>query len=343
MGRHARQPSASVINDLFEHPAGYSFFQAIRLLRLDAGNCTGSDLEHFFRDRLRLFPELSLGFPATDLTRIERNQEDTDDPYRLEATFLGLYGASSPLPMFYTEELLDEAAEDQCVTRDFFNILNNTIYIQFFRAWSRSRLMLKAVDEEDRSWLERLDCLLGYGHQKAFAKVPPECRQYRHIGLLTQFPRSALGLSTLLRDALGHRDIYVEQCVLYRICIPEDQRFRLGEGSNLLGERSWLGEELEDRNGKCAVHVRHLDSTTFHRLLPENTGGKKLDNLVRGYLVEPFKYDIILELRAGEARTVQLGGGQWGQLGYDTWLFSGESLEGARVSFPNKGGHVHGR
>ncbi|WP_319762566.1 type VI secretion system baseplate subunit TssG [Maridesulfovibrio sp.] len=338
-----REPSASVTGNLFVKPTGYSFFQAIRLLRLHSHNCTGKDLEAFFRDHLRVRPQLSLGFPATDLTDLEQEEKEDGDLYHLVTTFLGLYGASSPLPVFYTEELLAEAAEDKTVTRDFLDIINNNAYSQFFRAWSRSRLMIKAVDEKDGSWLERLDSLLGYGHAEAFSHVPPECRRYRHIGLLTQYPRSALGLETLLKDSLEHTDIEVEQCVMRKVKIPEDQRFYLGHDSNVLGERSWIGEELKDRNSKLAVHLSNLNSGHFHQLLPGAVDGDKLDNLVRGYLVEPFKYDLVLEMTSGEANTAVLGGEEWSSLGCDTWVFSGEHLEHAKASFPNKGGHIHER
>ncbi|SMF09441.1 type VI secretion system baseplate subunit TssG [Desulfovibrio gilichinskyi] len=340
MDSNDRKSSASITGDLLDNPTQYSFFQAIRLLRLHSGGCTGKDLEAFFRDHLRVRPQLSLGFPATDLTYAEEEKHEDGDTYRLEATFLGLYGASSPLPVFYTEELLNEASEDKSVTRDFVDIINNDVYACFFRAWSRSRLMVKVVDEKDFSWLERLYSLLGFGHRVMIDSVPEECRSFRHIGLFTQYPRSALGLCTLLKDALEHKNIEVQQCILRKVKLPEDQLFSLGVDSNVLGERSWIGEELDDRTGKLAIVVRELDDVHYHKLLPGDGDGQRLDNLVRGYLVEPFQYDLVLEMAAGEAKTAILGGEQWSGLGCDTWIFSGERLGSARATFPNKGGHV---
>lgn len=336
-----RRPPAAVTGDLLDNPRAYSFFQAIRLLRLHVGMCSGAGLEDFLRDHLRVRPQLSLGFPATDITRIDTLPQEGRDIYRIEATFMGLYGASSPMPTFYTEELLEESSDDKSVTREFIDVLNNDFYIQFFRAWSRSRLMVKAVDERDNSWLERLNCLLGFGHAETRDAIPEECRSFRHIGLLTQYPRSALGLKTLLKDALELGHVRIEQCVLRKVKIPEDQRFSLGEDSNVLGERSWIGEELDDRTGKCAVAVRELDATQYHDMLPGNAGGRKLDNMVRSYLVEPFKYDLVLELRPGEAQAAIIGGETWSRLGYDTWIFSGEGIEHAEATFPNDGGQVH--
>lgn len=335
-----RRSSASVARDLHDNPTAFSFFQAIRLLRLRAGSCTGRSLEEFYRDHLRVRPQLSLGFPATDITRIDEEQAPGGERYRIEATFLGLYGASSPMPTFYTEELLAEASEDRRVTRDFVDILNNDFYTQFFRAWSRSRLMLKALDEQDESWLERLNCLLGFGHPETRASVPEECRRFRHIGLMTQYPRSALGLKTLLKDSLDLAHVRVEQCVRRKVRIPRDQRFKLGVEFNVLGEQSWVGEELDDRSGKCAVEVGGLDAARYHDLLPDQGSGLELDNMVRGYLVEPFEYDLVLRLQPGEAHTAVVGGEMWSGLGCDTWIFSGDRLDHAEATFPNKGGRV---
>ncbi len=75
---------------------------------------------------------------------------------------------------------------------------------------------------------------------------------------------------------MQHAKIHVEQCVLRKVKIPEDQRFFLGQSSNTLGERSWVGEELEDRNSKFAVHLQRLDSASYHRLLPGAESGDKL-------------------------------------------------------------------
>lgn len=337
-----RRSPATLTGQLFDKPTAFSFFQAVRLLRLHADNCSGKQLQIFYRDHLRVRPQLSLGFPATDLTDIDAERlDDGSERYRLEATFLGLYGASSPLPTFYTEELLEEASEDRTVTRDFLDILNNDFYIQFFRAWTRSRLMIKAVDERDESWLERLNCLLGFGHDETRKSVPAECRRFRHIGLLTQYPRSALGLTTLLKDGLDLDNVRVEQCVMRKVKIPEDQRLLLGQQSNTLGERCWVGEELDDRNGKCSIEVRSLDEVQYHDLLPGNGAGLELDNMVRGYLVEPLEYDLVLEMKPGEAETAVLGGEVWSGLGCDTWIFSGDRLEHAQAVFPNPGGQVN--
>lgn len=333
MASHDRQQPPSVIEELFANPERFTFFQAIRLLRHHAQQNSAPDLQRFYRDSLRIRPQLSLGFPVSELTSLERGQKQQQDVFKLETTFLGLYGISSPLPVFYTEELLIERSEDETVTRHFLDLLNNNLYSQYFKAWSRSQLMIRTVEERDSAWLERLYCLIGYGHESMLEKCPVECRQFRHIGLYSQYPRSAMGLETLLRDSLNHLDIHLEQCVMRKVRVPEAQRFSLGLSSNTLGEQSWLGEELDDRAGQFRIHIVNLTAEQYRELLPGRKQQQMVANLVEGYLVEALVYDLVLAMREGEVNISTLGEQHWAELGCDTWLSSGKCIESGSVVF----------
>jgi len=94
--------------ELLKHGHEFSFFQAIRLLRLI--NPSGSESQAFSEscDHISVVPHLSLGFPASDLEKIEELEGNHPPRYKITANFLGLYGSSSPLPTWYTEELLEE-------------------------------------------------------------------------------------------------------------------------------------------------------------------------------------------------------------------------------------------
>ena len=113
--------------DLLKQGHGFSFFQALRLLRRCGGAGEESPGDREGADRsLRIRPDLSLGFPASDVARIE---ETPGGPagYRVTVSFLGLYGASSPLPTFYTEDLIDEMLADSTTTRDFLDIFHHQL------------------------------------------------------------------------------------------------------------------------------------------------------------------------------------------------------------------------
>lgn len=324
-GQDWRSPS-DLKGDLLQRGHEFSFFQVMRLLRLihpDPEGLAESDASDL--QRIRIHPELSLAFPASDVAKIE--EETGEEPkFFVTTTFLGLYGPSSPLPTFYTEDLLHEAIEDLSVTRDFIDLVNHRIFFLLFRCWTKYRQFLQVVEEKNPRDLERLFCLLGLGETELRQGIPQAYFLLRYLGLFTQFPRSASGLATLLQDALGGLPVTVMSCVERRVRIPADQRSFLGTSGNRLGVDSLLGDEIDDRMGKFRLQMGPLTSEQFHSLLPGNPHHQRLALLTRFYLLDPLEYDLLLTVAEGEGQTVCLGSAHWAMLGWDTWVFSSGSL-----------------
>lgn len=321
--------------DLFDKPRSYSFFQAIRLLRILLIQATGGSEEPLFHDLLRVRPLLSLSFPGTDVYGVEDIPQEDGNKFLLTATFLGLYGASSPLPTHYTEDLLDEASDDKSVTRDFLDIFNHPFYRLFFQVWTKYRWSIKITEEDSEDNIERLFCLLGYGSKEYRSDMPHPKRFLRYIGLFTQYPRSAMGLKALLSDAMDVPNIDVVPNVHRKVAIPEEQRCLLGLQGHVLAEDCYLGQEIDDRMGKIVVRAGPLSDEKYHQLLPSGPLYEEIGVLCKEYLNQPLERELVLVLDREEARTVELGGLKWSRLGWDTWTFAGNRIEGeAEASFP---------
>jgi type VI secretion system protein ImpH len=192
-----------VIEDLLKNSSSYPFIQAIRLLIYNV-HAHGDESEGAMRRKIRVHPQLSLDFPGTDIVSIEQRPSDPDK-FFITTTFLGLYGASSPLPTFYTEDLLDEASEDKTISRDFIDIINAPAYVLFFKCWAKYSFFYNLVEGRRDDMLERLFCLLGFGTDKIRHSVSHPTRLLRYVGLATQMPRSAEGLRALISDAKRRR------------------------------------------------------------------------------------------------------------------------------------------
>ena len=186
----------------------------------------------------------------------------------MTATFLGLYGHASPLPTFYTEDLLEDETSDEPATRDFLDIFNHRLFALFFRCCMKYRLFFQVLEEKNAGDLERLFCLLGLGEPGLREEIPHAYSLSRYIGIVTQYPHSAWGLETMLQDAFRGVPVGVIQCFRRRVRIPPDQRLRLGQAGSRLGIDSVLGEEIEDRTGKIRLRVGPVDLATFQGLLP---------------------------------------------------------------------------
>jgi type VI secretion system protein ImpG len=321
--------TSPIMNELLAQGHAFSFVQVMRLARKFLGpNGTEELPEIPWQSRVQIRPELSLAFPAGDVARVERD----GDNLRVTTTFLELYGPASPLPNFYSEDLLDEASCDESVFRDFLDIIHQRLYHLYFQCWSKYRLFIRVVEENNPVDRERLFCLIGLGEKELRDTLPDSWSLLRYTGILTQFPRSALGLATILRDALKEKRIRIIQNVKRMVPIPKDQRMRMGMSGCCLGVDTVLGSEIADRMGKCLIEIGPLTWEAYNDFLPGTLKNEKLASLVRFYLTDPLEVELKLILAAGEAKPIVLGDPA-ARLGLNTWCFSGDTLGEVSAGF----------
>lgn len=307
----------------------FSFIQVMRLARrfLDPSGEKGLP-EIPWQERVQIRPELSLAFPASDVTRVDRDGANL----RVTTTFLELYGPASPLPNFYSEDLLDEASNDESVFRDFLDIIHQRLYHLYFQCWSKYHLFIRVVEENNTVDRERLFCLIGLGEIELRVNLPDSWSLLRYTGILTQFPRSALGLASILRDALKEQRIRIIQNVKRMIPILRDQRMRMGMVSCCLGVDTVLGSEIADRMGKFRIEIGPLSWEAYNDFLPGTRQNEKLGALVRFYLTDPLDVELKLIMAEGEAKPIVLGDPS-ARLGLNTWCFSGDTLGEVSAGF----------
>lgn len=349
MGGQDRRPTSALERDLLSRGKSYSFVQALRLLKLLAGKRTTRDMENFLSKRLHVRPELTLGFPGTDIVSLDKESSRVGPRWKVTAGFLGLYGSSSPLPTYYTEDLLDEAQDDRSVSREFLDIFNHRFYALMFLCWSKYRTFLRVVEEEDPATLDMLFCLLGLGVPELRKKLDHPSRALRYMGLFLHWPRSARGLQALVGDILK-APVRIISCVPRRATIPHDQRMRLGSANTTLGRDAYLGREIFDRMNKFRIQATDLDAAHFHDALPGTDTFHQVSVMTGLYLGTPLECELELEPRKQEARTTCLGGmppsspdspqsseqsgPQWSHLGLNTWIFSTQTLDGPPARIP---------
>ncbi|MDR2801145.1 MAG: type VI secretion system baseplate subunit TssG [Desulfovibrio sp.] len=329
----ARQFPA-VIQDLLANPQKFSFNQVVRLLLLWTKEKGIGKWRSLLYERVRFRPALSLGYAVSDVEDLELEpSSDPNDPCpfdtaRITASFLGLYGVSSPLPTFYTERLLDEQAEDRSVTRDFIDIFNSVFYLCFLRLSSIVSPLRRGLMENDEIAGHMLMSLASFGDASLRARLPDDLAFLRYAGLFFQSVRSAAGLRLIMAGiaGCGKADI---QCNVTRLAaVPDEQRLSLGRAACSLGEDAILGDGVPCHEGKIVVTFDQLDEEGLRGLLPGTRKAALLHDFVRAYCRDPLEYEVVLRLLPGEARPLCLGGdgaGCFATLGHDAWTgFGGE-------------------
>jgi type VI secretion system protein ImpH len=311
MATNVGQQAVDLNDRLLNKSDQYSFFQANRLLRfLSKAQGISS------ANALRIRPSLSLGFPKSDIQSIEVKE---GGGYRMSANFLGLYGVDSPLPTFYTEDLLHEESDGLSVNREFLDIVAQSLYPLFFRAWLKPRVSLRVVEYEDARMLDILYAFVGIPEPKQYLNQPGIASLLNCAALYSQQIRSAAGLQAIIEASFVGVVVLIKQLQRVMVQIPQDQTLLLGIQASTLGQTSHLGSECQSMGG-VTICLDEVNTDLFRALLPGGIQFERLRFLVDYYLIEPIPVRVELTLKNKHIQSSQLSGKDWGQLGHDTWL-----------------------
>ena len=300
----------------------FSFFQASRLLRrigLSQDQPAGE---------VKARPNVSLGFPDRDINEIT---ERAEGGYQLTVNFLGLYGVSSPIPTFYSEELLDEQQHGLTATRDFLDIVSQTIYPLFFRAWLKSKSHFRIVEFGDSRLLEVFYSFVGINQPEKYKDQPGFESLLRFAALYSQSPRSSLGLQTILSACYPSTNIDLVEQDVRVLKLPKDQQLHLGQQSTTLGVDTHIGLEFACRSSNLTIVMREVDDALLQQLLPGGYEHSRLKFLVQHYLIDPLNVAVDIYLKQATAQPIILGQPSWAGLGRDAWLAQPNEPEQLRV------------
>ncbi|WP_404941137.1 type VI secretion system baseplate subunit TssG [Pseudomonas danubii] len=298
----------------------YSLFQAVLLVvdRLRDAHPYLSEEELY--DQLEFQANPSLGFPGSDVDRVEFFEERGQMRARLRFNLIGLFGAGSPLPAFYGEQALGDGEEGN-PTRNFLDLFHHRLQRLMLPIWSKYRYRASFKSGALDPFSAQLFALIGLGGEEIRkAQELNWKRLLPYLGLLSLRAHSAALIEAVLRYYFKHADLVIEQCIERRVEILDEQRNCLGQANSLLAEDLVLGERVRDRSGKFRIHISQLDWQRFHEFLPIGFGYQPLCALVRFTLRDPLDYDIRLVLRQEEIRELCIGEQNTCRLGWTSWL-----------------------
>lgn len=313
-------PAAPALSGLTRVVREYSLFQAVLLVidRLRDAHPQLSDDDLY--DQLEFQANPSLGFPGSDVDRVEFFHEHGQLRARLRFNLIGLVGSGSPLPAFYGEQALGDG-EHGNPTRNFLDLFHHRLQRLMLPIWKKYRYRASFQSGALDPFSAQLFALIGLGgNDIRKAQELNWKRLLPYLGLLSLRAHSAALIEAVLRYYFKHAELTIEQCVERRVEILKEQRNRLGCANSLLGEDLVLGEHVRDRNGKFRIHIRELDWHRFHEFLPIGFGYQPLCALVRFTLRDPLDYDISLVLRREEIPELRIGEQNTCRLGWTSWL-----------------------
>lgn len=340
-----RKPDDPVADHLAEEGNHFSFFQAVRLIHALNPEAPQPGFQGpVERERVRLRPHLSLVFPPADIAAVRQTEmADGGIRWHLDVNFMGLYGPSSPLPTFYTEDLLRDEyqGEDQGVVRGFLDLFHHRLLSLLYRAWGKYRHTVQYDPRGRDFYSARLLRMLGADT----ANLPqdqhlPAGRILAYAGLLTQRPHSAESLRAILADHFPEGEVRVRQCLVRPKQISPTQHNRLGAANCTLGADLSLGDSVTERAGTFGIEVGPLAFEDYLEFMPDRDSMAQLNELVDLFNTDGLDYEVTLILRGEQVPALQLGN-PLHRLGYSSWMGHSQS-DDRTVTFRFEGWR-HGR
>jgi type VI secretion system protein ImpH len=342
---------------LADEPFVFDFFQAVRLLRELANDCSGpvpADVT------VRFAAHLSLSFPPSTVHDL-RPPAEAGGPPTMTVAFLGLTGPSGVLPRHYTELLLrlerEAKGSEKRALRDWLDLFNHRVAALFYAAWEKYRFALpygrgEADRPEPDPFTRSLLSLVGLGTRGLRNRLAVQSTEggsrgeetetadgnstlcvddlglLRFAGILAQRHRSAWGLGVVLADHF-RVPVAVEQFRGQWLLLDEPSQTRLGtdDGNCTLGTDAVAGDRVWDVQGKFRVRLGPLRYGQFLDFLPDPQAGRAafvlLGRLVRFYAGPEFDFDVQLVLLPDHAPACALNEYEAGpRLGWNCWLLS---------------------
>ncbi|MBN1578989.1 MAG: type VI secretion system baseplate subunit TssG [Chitinispirillaceae bacterium] len=309
------------MNRLHKRGNAYSLVQILRLLR----HAIDEDKRPSFFDRVRIRADLSFSAAEGEVCSVEKyTGKISTVEFLVTSTLLELYGTGSPLPLFYTQELIREQNHGSSISREFFDIINSLIYESYFYLWQKCSLAVSLFEAPNKDLWERLFCFCGLGSDSLKKKYSVPGRFIAFSALASRPVKTAEGLRAMLAELTSAVDISVEQCLIRKASIPLDQRCAIGEQGNILGESIYLGNSLRDRMNAIRIHIGPLMIDALREYLPDGKILELFGEVIRFYIDRLIIWDYKIGIYTSTMKTIQPGNRTSALLGWNTWLFSGK-------------------
>lgn len=299
----------------------FNFFTAVRLLhRLNPSAMPVGELSAPDREVLRFSHDPSMTFHAGDVSKVDFGESESKQP-RVVSTFLGLYGAVSPLAAYFSEDVLRAEVDDETSLRAFYDLFHHRLLSLFYRSWKKYRPHVGFRDDATDATTRRLLAYVGTDAQNF--DPTPAIDPFLKLALgplLSLRTRPERTLNIALQRALPGLQVRIEAFVERHALIPNPERTRLAIHNTTLGVNLTIGRRVKDRSGRVRVVIGPVTYQHYEDYMPGGRNYAHLSRLLSHLTGDAVETELEVQLAESDAPGVQLGNKQGAVLGLNTQL-----------------------
>jgi type VI secretion system protein ImpH len=348
MASPGRRSARHLTDEIRADGSRFRFFQAVRVLALSAAKA-GSKAA--IPATLRFGSPLSLAFQASEIAAVEARsakaraprEDETaaqsavtppattqNDVLEMTVGFMGMTGPAGVLPVAYTELLIDRRNQFRDSTgHQFLDLFTHRAVSLFYQAWRKHRFYLPYEAGNADGFSRNLLDIVGVGLSNLQQRLEatgggiPDRFLTHYAGLLSQKPVSAANIAALVRGYFAV-DAELEQFVGQWMHLPPHEQSALDGRPCCLGQNTFVGERLWDRQTKVRIKLGPLSRAQFSQFMPGQPGLAALRELIQFCVGFTLDCDVALILKREEIPAPVLEDTPTAppRLGYNLWLNS---------------------
>ncbi|WP_246201379.1 type VI secretion system baseplate subunit TssG [Budvicia diplopodorum] len=289
-------------------------------------------------DPIRFCPVPDMGFPSSEMKRVEWNDEFPERPPTVRTTFLGLYGVDAVLPYAWLDDIV-QRQEGHEALKSFLDIFNHRVMTQYYRIWLKYYYPAGFREGGSDPVSKCLLGLAGFGIEGASEQIAaPPSRFLALMGPITQRTRTGDGLTGVVNLLLPGAKVEINE--FYPQWVNLEQPARLTKYEKISLQRSAiLGRRFKDSNSTVQVTISPTDIQQVEGLLPGESIHADLMALLRAYLGYRFDACINMKVKRSLLPRAQLGASRV-RLGLTAVLAMDQAEKQRRAIVVNLGRYV---
>lgn len=348
MPAQKRRLDPGLIQRLQEEPYRFEFFQAVRVLLAHHRKHGKDQASDALGQTIRFRSSVSLSFPASEIESLDiewsmdnaQSKESTASEQMgnaatmfkgatLVPAFMGLTGPSGVLPRHYTQHVAErEMYHRDTATRAFLDIFTTRAVAMFYQSWLKYRPHFQYETDRENRFLPMVLGLAGLGLQgtrrrlgKNGEGVADESLAY-YASALRSRPQSVGWFARVASDYFGVPCVS-EQFVGQWFELPEHERSYLGGANCVLGQSSFCGCRVWDRQSKVRLVIGPVRRRQFDDFLPGGNTFHGLRRLFRLMVGATFDCEVLLILDRRDITPARLDSrSEASRLGWNAWCNS---------------------
>lgn len=320
MEAQSRRQISSVRDQLFDQPYNFEFDQVVKLVESLHAQATPIGEGFAIDDEvLTIKSRVFLSAPPSDVYDLSVSESKTT----IRVNFFGLAGLQGPLPMPFTETILNRLKFKDTASSDFLDIFNHRLISILHRIRKKHWVGLDYRQPHQTFIGRDLLALNGMSSEtfKSRAVSPQDLLYYS--GLFWQQPKSPVGLKQIIGHYFNTK-VTLQSHMGGWVDISPDRWSYLGK-NNILGQTAMVGTKIWDVNQNLRIKLGPMDFKSFEQFLKIGSAYPKLLELMKSYLPSGYKFSINLCLQARDVKQTRLDGKTY--LGWTSWIDSKQALK----------------